>query len=71
MDSSRIDWAWTNAPIRVSALLPNLVPNEIKDNRTIALAAKTAVAIITSSNENPRRDDGQIIERSPIRQSLQ
>ena len=65
MDSSRIDCAWIKAPILISALLPNLVPSEIKDSKTIALAANTAVAIITSSKENPRRDESKLIEQPP------
>jgi hypothetical protein len=56
--------------MRVSALLPKRVPSEINDNSTIALAAKIAVAIITSSKENPRRDRYKpIIAQSPIHPS--
>jgi hypothetical protein len=54
--------------MRTSALLPKRVPKEIKDKRTIALAAKIAVAIITSSKENPRGDFLHIIARSPAPQ---
>jgi hypothetical protein len=50
-----IETAWTKALIRVSALLPKRVPKEIRDRSTIALAARMAVAIITSRREKPRR----------------